>query len=180
MTTSGLPLSDQKNYSAEYGTRRNKTKQTAVLSEFRLFRGRKRPWNFVPNHFSEEKNTRNSIPKHFLEEKNPRKSVLNHFSEEKQPSEFRSEPFLDEQNLGIPFRTNFGREKTSGFRSKPILHNRKHSIVNSKPFLGTENTKKENTFVSCFVKVHYFAEFRSISFQAIRNGLFRNTQNHTD
>ncbi len=109
----------------------NKTEQTAVPSEFCLFRGREKPLNSVPNHFSEERNPRNSIPNHFSEEKNPWNSIPNHFPEEKNPrnsipnhfwmrktSEFHSEPFQKIRNLGIPFRIILGREKTSEFRSK--------------------------------------------------------------
>jgi hypothetical protein len=69
---------------------RNKTEQTAVPSEFRLFRGREKPLNTISNHVSEEKNPQNSVPNHFSEEKNHRNSVPN------------SEPVFDEKKLGIP------------------------------------------------------------------------------
>jgi hypothetical protein len=85
----------------------NKTEQTAVPSEFRLFRGREKPRNSVPNNFSEEKNPRNFILNHF--------SVVKTFvilfrtiSWKKKPLEFRSEPF-------------FEREKPTEFCSEPVL-----------------------------------------------------------
>jgi hypothetical protein len=55
----------------------------------------------------------------------PRNSIPNHFSEEKNPWEFYPKPFLDEKNLGIPFRTIFGREKTSEFRSESFSEDKK-------------------------------------------------------
>jgi hypothetical protein len=64
------------------------------------------------------------------------------FSEEK-TLKFCSEQFLEEKKFGIPFpfRTIFGREKLEN-SFQTIFGNRKHS--------------KKMTFVSCFVKLHYF------------------------
>jgi hypothetical protein len=70
------------------------------------------------------------------------------FLRREKPTEFRSEPFLDEKNSGIPFWAIFRREKTSEFRSESFPEEKK---------LG-----EKTTFVSCFVKLHYFAEFRSV------------------
>jgi hypothetical protein len=37
------------------------------------------------------------------------------------------------------------------------------------------------TFVSCFINLHCFVEFCSVSFRSrLQNGLFRNTRNHTE
>jgi hypothetical protein len=111
----------------------------------------------------------------------PRNSVPNYFWMRKTP-DLHFKPFLEEKkNLRIPFRIIFGREKTLEFRSEPILHNRKHSKIHSKPFLQSENTRKKTTFVSCFVKLHYFMDFHCVPFcSKLHNRLFRNTQNHTE
>jgi hypothetical protein len=85
--------------------------------------------------FRGREKSRNFVPNHFTKEKTPQNSFPNHL--------------WKRINFGIPFRTN--------------SRNRKHSKIHSKPFLGTENNKKM-TFVSCFVKLHYFAEFHSVSF----------------
>jgi hypothetical protein len=59
--------------------------------------------------------------------------------------------------------------------------NRKHSKIRSKPFLGTENIPNKMTFVSCFVKLHYFAKFHSVPFRSeLQNGLFWDTRNHRE
>ncbi len=117
--------------------------------------------------------------------------------------------FAEEKDLGIPLRTNSQKRKTLGIPSLTIFggekprnsvpnnffseeknfgilfltnsRNRKHSKIHSKLFLGTENTRKKTTFVSCFVKLHYFAEFHSDPFRSeVRNGLFLDTRNDTD
>jgi hypothetical protein len=48
------------------------------------------------------------------------------------PSEFWSESFADEINLGIPFQTIFGIEKTSQFRFVPFSEEKKppNSVLN--------------------------------------------------
>jgi hypothetical protein len=48
------------------------------------------------------------------------------------PSELRFKPFLDDKNLGIPFRTILGREKSSEFRSEPVFgkENSRKSVPN--------------------------------------------------
>jgi hypothetical protein len=151
----------------------NKTEQTAVPSEFRLFRGRekpqsvlnhfseeKNPWKSVPNHFSEQK-PQNSVPNYFSEEKIPWNSIPNHFSEEKNPwnsipnhfwmrktLEFRSEPFLEEKKPRNYVLNHFLKRKNFGILFRIIF-------LREKNFLKT-------TFVSCFVKLHCFAEFRFV------------------
>jgi hypothetical protein len=90
--------------------------------------------------------------KPFLEEKKPWNSVPNHF--------------WNRKNFGIPFRMIFGREKTLEFHSESFSEEKK--------------LWKETTIVSCFVKLNYFAEFRTVPFRSeLLNGLFRNTWNHT-
>ncbi len=98
----------QKNYSAEYGTRR---KRRQFHRNFRLFWGREKPSEF------------HSVP--FLR----RQKLLEFHSEpflwREKPSEFRSEPFLDEKNLGITFRTFFRREESGDFCSESFLEEKK-------------------------------------------------------
>ncbi len=55
---------------------------------------------------------------------------------------------------------------------------RKHLKIRSKPFFGTENTRKMTTFVSCFVKLHYFCgiPFRSVRFRTPKLALTINTE----
>ncbi len=114
----------QKNYSAEYETRRNRR-------EFR----------------------RNSV--YFAEEKN--------FG-----MQFRT---IFWKRKTIPFRTIFGRKKTRN--SIPNhFQKRKHLKIHCKPFLGTENSKKTMTFVSCFVKLYYFCGIPFDSFD--EHGIPRN------
>jgi hypothetical protein len=96
----------QKNYSAEYETRRNRRefrRNSACFteektSEFRSepFLGRKKPLEFRSRPFLNDK-TMEFLSKPFSEVKT---------------SEFCSEPFSEERKLGIPFRTIFGRENT--------------------------------------------------------------------
>ncbi len=126
------------------------------------------PRNSVPNHFSDKKNPWNSVLNHFWtrktsefrsklfpEEEKPRNSFPTIF-EEKKPRNSVPNHFWKRKNFGISFRTNFWRRKPSKIRSKP--------------FLGTENTRKKTTFFSCFVKRHYFAEFRFVPFRSeLRN-----------
>ncbi len=92
------------------------------------------------------------------------------------PSEFRSEPFSDDKKPWNSIPTIFGREKTSDFHSEPFLEiekkfrilfrtnfwNRKRSKISSKPFLGTEKTCKNTSFVSGFVKLLYFVELHFV------------------
>ncbi len=118
---------------------RNKTEQTAVPSEFRLFRGREKPLNSVSNHFSEERNPRNSIPNHFSEEKNSWNSIPNHFPEEKNPrnsvpnhfwmrktSEFRSEPFSADKKPWNSVPNHFRKRKNFGILFQIISGKRKN------------------------------------------------------
>jgi hypothetical protein len=57
---------------------------------------------------------------------------------------------------------------------------RKHLKIHSKPFLGTENTRKTMTFVSCFIELYYFLwiPFRSVLFQTTKLNLSINTEFH--
>ncbi len=146
----------QKNYSAEYETRRNRR-------EFRR--------NSVC--FAEEKNL--GIPFRTISWKRktiPFQTILNDktlvclsdpFSEEK-TSEFRSKPFLEEKKTRNSIPNHFRK--------------RKHLKIRSKQFLGTENTRKTMTFVSCFVKLHYFRgiPFRSVRFRTTKLILSMNTE----
>jgi hypothetical protein len=78
-----------------------------VPSELRLFRGREKLRNSLPN-ISWKRRT---IPFQTIFNDKILEFLSEPFSEEKS-SEFRSEPFSDEKKLGIPFRTIFGRENT--------------------------------------------------------------------
>jgi hypothetical protein len=51
-----------------------------------------------------------SIPRN----ENARNSVPSQSAEDKKNSEFRSEPFREDKELGIPFRTIFQNRKTLG------------------------------------------------------------------
>jgi hypothetical protein len=97
----------QKNYFAEYETRRNRRefrRNSACFAEGKKLR------NFVTNNFLEEKNPWNSVPNHFRMIK-PWNSFPNHFQKRKLrnsvPYDFRMK-----KKIGIPFRTIFGRENT--------------------------------------------------------------------
>jgi hypothetical protein len=94
----------------------------------------------------------------------------NAFSEEKKTSEFCYISFLEEKKLGIPFRIIFRREKTSEFLSYQfsLTENTQKSVPNH--FLEQKTLEKKKTFVSCFVKLNYLAEFPSIPFSSqLRN-----------
>ncbi len=102
------------------------------------------------------------------------------FGREK-PSEFPSELFLDLKNLRIPFQTLFRREKNLGTPFRIIFRREKTSEFRSKSFSEEKKLGKRAIFVSCFVKLNYFAEFHSIPFRSeLRKGLFRNIRNHTE
>jgi hypothetical protein len=117
-------------------------RKTSELSS-KLFLGREKPSKFCSKPFLEGENSWNSIPNRFSEEKNPQNSVPNHFWMRK-TSEFCAEPFLDEKNLGILFRTISGREKTSKFRSESFSEEKK--LRNSVPnhFWKRKNFGKDN------------------------------------
>jgi hypothetical protein len=144
----------------------NKMEQMAVPSEFRLFQGREKPSEFCSEPFLWRTNPRNSVPNHFFKEKNPRNSISNHFWMIK-TSKFRSKPFSEEKKPPISVPNHFRKRKN--FRI---------------PFwiiFGREKFQKKTTFVSCFIKLHYFAEFHSVLFHSeLQNGLFQNTRNHTE
>ncbi len=159
----GLPFSDKKiipQNSEQVGTDSSSVGITPVLrkrktSEFRSepFLGREKLSEFRSEPILGIEHHQNSVPNHFSEEKNHRNSVPNHFSEEKTPRN------------SVP--NNFWLRITSEFRSEPFSEQKK---------LG-----KKTTFVSCFFKLQYFAEFRSVPFcSELRNGLFRNTRNHKE
>jgi hypothetical protein len=113
---------------------------------------KKKPQNSVPNHFSKEKNPQNAVPNHFWMRKTLGILFRTIFGREK-PRKSVPNHFRKRKNLGIPFRIIFRREKTS----------------------------EKTAFVSCFVNLHYFVEFRSVPFcSELRNGLFRNTWNHME
>jgi hypothetical protein len=71
--------------------------------------------------------------------------------------------FRKRKNLGIQFWIIFGREKTSEFRSESF---------------SEEKLWKKTTFVSCFVKLHYFAEFLSVSFRVTEWTLPKYSESH--
>jgi hypothetical protein len=135
--------------------------QTGVPSEFRLFRGREKPSEFHSETFLGRENPWNSVPNHFrmikpwnsfpnhFQRRKLWNSVSNHFWKKKK-SEFHSELFSEEKTLENPFQTIF----------------------------GTEKTRKTTTFVSCFVKLHYFygIPFRSVRFRATKLALLMNTE----
>ncbi len=95
-------------------------------------------------------------------------------------SEFHSEPFLDEKkpwtSVGISFWAIFSEEKYFGIPFRTNSRNRKHSKICSKQFLWTENTWK-GWLLICFVKLHYFAEFHSVSLR-VTIWFFRDTEWH--
>jgi hypothetical protein len=117
-------------------------------SEFHseLFLGREKPSEYCSKPFLPQ----NSVLNHFSEEKNPRNSVPNHFWMRK-TSEFPSEPFLEEKKPRNSVRNHFWKRKNFGILFRIIF--------------GRKKLCKKTTFVSCFVKLHYFAELRSVSFQ---------------
>ncbi len=131
----------------------------AVLLEFRLFCRSEKPWNSGSNHFSTEKNPWSSVPNNFRMRKTL-EFCSEPFSEEKKTSEFWSESFSEEKKIQNSVPNHFWKRQTLEFRFEPILRNRIHLKT---IFLDRKHSKK-NTFVSCFVKLNYFAEFRSILF----------------
>jgi hypothetical protein len=71
---------------------------------------------------------------------------------------------LVEKNLGIPFRTIFGREKPQN--SVPNhFRNRKNFELCSESFSEEKKLGEKTTFVHCFLKLRYFAEFRYVPFR---------------
>ncbi len=166
----------QKNYSAEYGTSRNRrqfrrnsacfAEEKNLRSPFRtIYRKRKTieiPFRAIPrkrktlgvpfrNISWKRKNL--GIPFRTISLKRktlgiPFRTILGR----EKPLEFRSEPFSEEKNLGIPIRVIFGREKTWG---KRLL-----MLAASLNFIISRNS----------------VPFRS----ELRNGLLRNTRNHME
>jgi hypothetical protein len=121
------------NYSMECRTRRNRQqfrRNSACFAveknlgiQFQTFLRRENPRNSVPNHFSEEK----TLGILFWTISRKRKTLGIRFRtiSWKKPTELRSEPFLDEKNLRIPFWIIFGREKSSEFRSESFSEEKK-------------------------------------------------------
>ncbi len=116
--TSKVAIFRQKNYSAEYETRRNRreflrnsicfVEKKNLGIPFQTISGKRKtiqfqtismikPWNSFPNHFQKRK-LRNSVPNHFRKKKN---------------TEFHSELFSEEKTLKNPFQTIFGNRKHS-------------------------------------------------------------------
>jgi hypothetical protein len=89
--------------------------------------GKRKPWNSVPNHFSEEKYPQ-FRSESFLRREKPSDFSSKPFLGREKPSEFRSEPFLDEKYLKILFRTIFGRKKTSEFHTESFLEEQNFGI----------------------------------------------------
>ncbi len=133
----------QKNYSMEYGTRRNRRQfrqNSACFAEeknrgipFRTIFRWENPWNFAPIHFRKRK-TSEFHSKLLLDEKNPRITFQTIFGREKNPQNSVPNYFWMRKNFGIPFRTN--------------SRNRKHSKIHSKPFLQSENTRKKQLLLA--------------------------------
>jgi hypothetical protein len=137
----------------------SRKRKTSVRSEPLL--GREKPLEIRSKPFLRRKTSEfRSEP--FLGRENPSEFHSVPFLVREKPLEFRSELFLDEKNLGIPFQTIFGREKTSELRSEPFSEEKK--LRNSVPnhFRKRKKFPKNTTFVSCFVKLHCFAEFRFV------------------
>jgi hypothetical protein len=148
----------QKNYSAEYETRRNRRafrQNSACFAEEKqlghLFRtiSWKRKTLGIPFQTNLNDKTLEFLSKPFLEEKT---------------SEFRSEPFSEEKNISELYSEPFSEEKT--------LENPFQTIF------GTENTQKTTTFVSSSVKLHYFRgiPLRSVRFRTTKLALLMNTE----
>ncbi len=152
----------QKNYSAKFGTSRKERqfrRNSASFAEeknlgipFRTI-SRKRKTLGIPFRTNSRKRNTIGIP-------------LRTISRKRKPSEFRSEPYW----LRI----------TSEFRSEPFSEQKKlqNSVLN---YFRKKKLGKKTTFVSCFIKLQYFAEFRSVLFcSELWNSHFRNTRNHTE
>jgi hypothetical protein len=92
----GLPFSDKKLFRGI----RNKTEQTAVPSEFRLFSGREKPRNSVPSL---------GIPFRTISRKRKTLGIL-----------FRT-IYRKRKPLGIPFRTIYRKRKTLGIPFRTIF-----------------------------------------------------------
>jgi hypothetical protein len=86
-------------------------------------------------------------------------------SQKRKTSEFRSEPFHGRENpaefLSKPFS-----EENKPLNSVPDKCSKQKTLEN--PFQAIFGNRKKYiknmTFVSCFVKLNYFAEFHSVSF----------------
>jgi hypothetical protein len=144
-----------KNYTAEYETTRNRR-------EFRQ--------NSVC--LAEEKNLGIPFRTIFWKRKTiPFQTIFND-----KTLEFLSEPF-QKRKLRNSFPDHFQKKKNSEFHSDPFSEEK--TLEN--PFqtiFGTENTRKTMTFVSCFVKLHYFRgiPFRSVRFRTTKLTLSMNTE----
>ncbi len=139
---------------------------------FWLFRGTENSRNFVPNTSTEEKTTRNSVPW------NKNRSKL---------SEFPSEPFSGRETtrnslpnlqrkrkqLGIPFRGKKYKKKIGiPFQENNSEQNAAAAVYDSiqieSSFRGRKNwfpppwLKVIFQYLDCSVKLHFFAEFRSV------------------
>jgi hypothetical protein len=153
--------------------------QKRKTSEFRSepFLGREKPLEIHSKPFlRREISEFRSEP--FLGRENPLEFHSEPFLRREKPLEFCSEPFLDEKNLGILFRTIFGREKTSELCSESFSEEKK--LRNSVPnhFPKRKKLPKKTTFVSCFLKLHCFAEFRFVpSYGMDSSEILRITQN---
>ncbi len=71
--------------------------------------------------------------------------------------------FAEEKNLGIPFWTISQNRKTLGIPFRTIFRWEKPSEFRSESFSEEKKIRKKTTFVSSFVKLHYFSEFCSMS-----------------
>jgi hypothetical protein len=181
----------QKNYSAEFGTSRNRRqfrRNSACFAEEKNlvipFRNISRKRKTLGTPFQTISRKRNTLGIPFRTIYRKRKTIRIPFwtiSRKRKP-------------LGIPFRTIFGWEKprnsiqnhflkrrTSKFRSESFSEKKQKNFgIPFRIIFGREKLRKKTTFVSCFVKLQYFVEFRSVPFcSELQNGLFRNTQNHT-
>jgi hypothetical protein len=108
-------------------------------------------------------------------------------------SEFRLELFPNGKNLGIPFWTIFNRKKHRVLfqiifgkeklrNSAPNQFSEQRTLENPfKTLFGDRKYLKKTSFVGCFVKLHYFTEFRFVPFHSeLRNWLFQETRNSAE
>jgi hypothetical protein len=92
------------------------------------------------------------------------------------PLEFRSKPFSNDNTLEFLSKP-FSEEKTSEFQSEPFSEQKKNSESIPNHFWNRKHLKNDD-FVSCFVKLHYFRgiPFRSVRFRTTKLALLMNTE----
>ncbi len=140
----GLPFSDEKIIPWN-------TEQTAVPSEFRLFRGREKPTEFRSEPFlgrdlnpSRKRKTLRIPFRTISQKRNTLGIPFRTIYRKGKPSEFRSEPFSEEKNPRNSVPNHFWMRKTSEFRSEPFSEEKKlsNSILNQ--FSKTKTSEKDD------------------------------------